>query len=80
MLRRGKDGNIQTFGYLISVEIAIDDSTTPEQVALRLPDAVTWMDGVGAVDVENLGRVNVYPEEEIVSDGKSIIHSGENGQ
>lgn len=56
-------GKITSWGLLVGIEIE-DGETTAEQVAARVQDALTWMEGVGAVQIEVLGEITVYPEGE----------------
>lgn len=64
MLRRGKDSTTSIQGYLIGVEVESDSPTTPEQVACRIADGLAWMEGIGHIDVESLGEIQVYGEED----------------
>ena len=73
MLRRGKADIVHTYGFLLSVEIAEDDSTTPEQVAQRLADSISFMEGTGLVDVESLGKIDTYDAEDSVTDDMEYI-------
>lgn len=62
MLQRGKDSPTSIQGYLVGVEVESNSPTTPEQIACRLADGLAWMEGVGHVDVESLGEIQVYDE------------------
>jgi len=61
MLQRD-GGPINLFGFLVGVEIEEGGSTTPEQVTMRLADGLSWMEGIGKVEVENLGKIEVVDE------------------
>ncbi len=63
VLQRGKDNTIATYGFLIAVEVEADGPTTPEQVACRIADGLTFMEGIGKVDVEALGKIECFEEE-----------------
>ena len=62
MLTRDKAGAIRTYAYLISVELQ-DGETTPEAVVNALSDSLNFKEGVGKVDVENLGEIDVYEDK-----------------
>ena len=62
MLTRGKSGAIRTYGFLISLEIQ-DGETTPEKAANLLADSLTFHEGIGQVDIEQLGEIDIYGEE-----------------
>lgn len=55
---QGADVKLRTFGFLLSAEIE-QGETTPEQVAVRLADALTFVEGVGNVQCELLGEIDV---------------------
>lgn len=65
MLRPEKGIAISTYGFLVGVELEDTGSTTPSQVANRLADSLSFMEGTGEVDVESLGKVDIYPEEDL---------------
>lgn len=50
-----------THGFILSVELT--DGVSPEHVRLKLADALTWVEGIGDVDVDYLGEVDRYPAE-----------------
>ena len=62
--RRGVDKPVHTWGYLVAVEIEEGGTTSPEQVALRIADGLTFMEDVGDVDVESLGQIECFNEQE----------------
>ena len=64
MFQRGKDTPIVTYGFLVSAELEDGSLTSVHDIASRFVDAVAWMEGVGKVDVESLGPIDVYPGEE----------------
>ena len=53
-------GRLIEHGFLISVEIEERGRFTSEKVALKLADALAFCEGIGTVDVEELGAVEVY--------------------
>lgn len=56
--REGRGGSLTSYAYLVSVEIE-DGVAEPSKVAEAMADALRWIEGVGAVDVDNLGRMDV---------------------
>lgn len=62
MLNRNA-GPTRTFGFLVSVEIE-DKILTPEQAAMRLGDAFSFVEGIGEVDVQSLGEVDTVDTTE----------------
>lgn len=60
MLQRD-DGPTSTYGYLVAVEVA-KGKGDPAAVALRLAEGLTWMEGIGTVDVEQMGEIEVIDE------------------
>ena len=62
--KSGQSAPISVHGFLVGVEIE-EGTIDPEKVALRLAEGLTFMEGVGKVDVEHLGAIDVYdPSEE----------------
>lgn len=64
MLQRkpdGKEPKLHTYGFLIGVELEAG-VLTAEQAALRLGDALSFVEGVGRVDVDCLGEIEAYEE------------------
>ena len=47
-----------TYSFTVTVELEDSGRTTPEQVALRLADGLAYMEGVGGVDVNPLGKLD----------------------
>lgn len=64
MLQRkpGPPPKLRTYGFLVGIELDLDD-TSPDQVALKLGDACTFMEGAGAAQVECLGEIADYDDE-----------------
>ena len=64
MFKIGTDNvKVITLGFLVAVEIqeGADNVTFLRQ---RLADALTWVEGVGKVEVEVLGEIDCYEEQE----------------
>jgi len=55
-------GKTEHFGFLISAEIEAGKATT-ELVLHKLADSLAWVEGIGEVDVECLGKIDVYEKE-----------------
>lgn len=51
------------FGFLVSIEIALDGGPSISRIQEILADAVAWVEGTGKVDVECLGEIEVYEKE-----------------
>ena len=62
--RKPDNGNnpMRSIAFLVGVEYE-DGETTPEQIANRLGDALTWVEGVSTVDVESLGEIQTYEDD-----------------
>lgn len=72
MLQNSKEQpKLKLFGFLVGIEIQ-DGITTAERVADALADACSWVEGVGKVDVECLGQIEIINDDivEIVGDMK----------
>ncbi len=54
----GEGGVMRTYGFLVGVQIEGDPEL--EKLASRIADSITFVDGVGQIDVESLGEVDVY--------------------
>ena len=52
----------EAWAFLIAVQIEKGGLTSPEQVLERLKGSLTWMHGIGEVEIENLGVIQTYPE------------------
>jgi hypothetical protein len=64
MLRReSQKGDVVIHGFLLGVEVEENGPTSPEQIAARLADSLAFMEGIGKVDVEVLGKVELYDAE-----------------
>lgn len=50
------------FGFLLSAELE-DGKITPEQVLLKLHDALLWVEGIGEVQSECMGEMDIYEKE-----------------
>lgn len=50
-------------GFLVGVEIEDEGHATPETVALRLAESLTFVEDIGEVDVEHLGKIQKYEED-----------------
>jgi hypothetical protein len=61
MLERNA-GKTEHFGFLISAELEVGRATT-EDVLRKLSDSLAWVEGIGEVDVECLGKIDVYEKE-----------------
>lgn len=55
-------GPVETYAFLLAVEIEKGGLTSSEQVLDRLKGSVYWMEGTGTVEAECLGIVAAYPE------------------
>jgi len=56
-----KDGELKTHGYLIAVET--QDDVNPDEITRKLADSLAWVEGVGTIDVEYLGEIDIADEE-----------------
>jgi len=54
----GEGGQLKTYGFLVGVQIEGDPEL--EKLASRIADSITFVDGVGQIDVESLGEGGVY--------------------
>lgn len=68
MIQRKENGEAnpetRVWGYLIGVQLEI--GTSPDQIAMKLADALQFVEGVGDVTVDVLGQVDVVePEAEM---------------
>lgn len=65
MLQRGdSEKTLIGQGYLILVEMVEDGPTSPETVRMRLADSCAYLDGVGRIDVDYLGKIDVETNED----------------
>jgi hypothetical protein len=58
-------GPVETYAFLIAVEIEKDGRNTSEQVLERLKGSLYWMEGIGEVEAECLGIITTYPEPDV---------------
>jgi hypothetical protein len=56
----GEGGPLKTYGFLVGIEVEGDPDL--EFLTVKLADSVKWVEGVGTVDVESLGEVDVYEQ------------------
>ncbi len=74
-------GDKVTLGFLVAVEVD-EGGPTSEQIALKLGDAPRWMEGVGNIDVDQMGAVDPTNDEvdevEEVTDELTVDSSGSN--
>ena len=52
---------ISTYGFLVAVEI--EKGVDPQWVAQKLGDALLWSEGIGTVDVETLGIIEIVNDD-----------------
>lgn len=52
------------FGFLISAELELG-RVKISYIQEKLADALSWVEGVGEVDVECLGKIDVYDEKDV---------------
>lgn len=66
MLQSKPEGNapVKAEAFLVAVEYEVGE-ITPEAIALRLNDSLTWIEGIATVEVERLGEITTYnvPDE-----------------
>ena len=63
MLNRNSN-TTRLYGFLVGVEIEDGRDATPETVAMKLSDALSFVEGVGLVDVDFLGEVEQVSAED----------------
>lgn len=56
-------GPTQVYSFLVTVEIE-DAILSPEKVAARLADGISFLEGCGIVDVENFGTLLENEDED----------------
>lgn len=49
-------------GFLLAIELEDEAPNDPESLRLRLANACNWMDGVGTIDCDYLGVIEVEEE------------------
>jgi len=57
-----KGGPLRTFGFLVAADL--EEGVDPNKLANRLAEGIWHIAGVGNIDVEMLGEVEVVPEAE----------------
>lgn len=62
MLQRS-NAPINVQGFLVAVEMQADSHTSVEQVALRIAEGLAFLEGIGHVDVDALGQIDVLDED-----------------
>lgn len=63
----GTPNEVTMQGFLLAVEM--EEGTNVEAVMNKLADALTWIEGVGAIDIDHLGMVDTYDGPEIEGAG-----------
>lgn len=58
----------QTRDHAFLIAVELEDTTSPEDVSNKLAGSLTWVEGVGKVDVEHLGEITSYNEDEALSE------------
>ena len=58
LVRQTNEQQLETWGFLISVELLKNGNATPAQIADKFADAPRWIEGVGEVSVDCLGIVD----------------------
>lgn len=61
--RKSGQKKLKAWGFLLGIEVD-EEVITPEKVCNRLADALTHVDGVGPVDVDFLGEIDDFNDEE----------------
>ena len=56
-------------GFLVAIEVDDDIKATLEQIAFKLDDGVRHMEGVGRIDIDPLGEIEVIVED----DDKTVV-------
>ncbi len=60
-------------GFLVAVEIS-KDTITADEIANRLADSLSFMEGTGQIEVSHLGILELVPEE---SEGAMQVFGGD---
>lgn len=65
MLQRklGSYINNKHWAFVVSLEMDPED-VTPEQICLKLADSLSWVEGVGDVEVNDLGEIDLTGADE----------------
>lgn len=53
--------NIVTEGFMVAVEVEV--GTSIDHIKSKLTDALIWVEGVGKVDVDYMGKIDEYEKE-----------------
>lgn len=65
MLQRDENGgpepNLSVYGFLVGVQLV--EGLKPEEVAMKLADALNFVEGIGDITVDILGQVDVVEED-----------------
>lgn len=59
----GKTSTVKEHGFLIAVEL--EDWQSPEKVADKFAEAVTWVEGVGRCEVTHMGVLEPETDESL---------------
>lgn len=57
-----------TLGFLVAVEAEENGTATKEDIELKLAESLSWVEDIGRVEVECLGRVDIDPEDSIAKE------------
>ena len=64
MLRRSDNqNNIVTQVFMVAVEVA-ESGPSIEEIKLKLADSLAWVEGCGTVEVDELGKLDAYEDNE----------------
>lgn len=63
MLSRNR-GKLTTYAYLVAVELEEGGPIAPARAAEKLKEGLWWSEGVGQIDVDELGKIEVVDEAE----------------
>lgn len=56
----GEESKLKTHGFLLAVDT--EEDVNVEHLAHKLGDALTWVEGVGNVDVNYLGEIEIVDD------------------
>lgn len=59
----GQASEVTVQGFLVAVEL--EEGTDVQMVMTKLADALTWVEGIGSIDIDHLGLVDTYDGPEI---------------
>jgi len=60
-----KDDKLQVHGFLIGIEI--EDGLDLERLMRKLGETLNWYPGVGTVDIEHLGKIEVIDDSGVTA-------------